>query len=179
MSAAVPCIGMFLATRSPKARVLKLELLSSGERAAAAEERLYIALLLRLGDDALHVFAHAAVLLEVGVDVGLRLLGAHADVLREREGADAVHDAEVDGLRVAALLGRHLGERHAEDLRGGDGVDVLAAQEGVLHRLVPGDVREQAELYLAVVRVHEHAAGRGDEHPAYLAAELAAHGYVL
>ena len=58
-------------------------------------------------------------------------------------------------------------------------MDVLPAAEGRDHGLIIGDVREQAQLDLAVVRVHEHLAGRGHEHIADLRAELAAHGDIL
>ena len=76
------------------------------------------------------------------------------------------------------LLGDLIG-RHAEDLRGRDGVDVLAGQKRLLHRLVVRDVREQPQLDLAVVRVDEHAAVCGDEHAAEFAAELRARGDIL
>ena len=58
-------------------------------------------------------------------------------------------------------------------------MDILAAAEGVAHRLVPGEMREQAQLDLGIVRVHEHAAGFGDERAADLAAHLRAHGDIL
>ena len=78
----------------------------------------------------------------------------------------------------AHLLG-DLISRHAEDLRGRDGVDVLAGQKRLLHRLVVRDVREQPQLDLAVVRVDEHAAACWDEHAAEFAAELRARGDIL
>ena len=139
------------ATRSPNERVLKL-------LAAAVHQCFDIAALLRLRDDLVHIAADAGEALKVRLDIFLRLVHRHADVLREREGGDAIHDAEVDGLRVRAHLLGDLISRHAEDLRGRDGVDVLAGQKRLLHRLVVRDVREQPQLDLAVVRVNEHAA---------------------
>lgn len=68
---------------------------------------------------------------------------------------------------------------HAEHLRRRDGVDVLPAAEGRDHGLIIGNMRQQAQLDLTVVRVDEHLAGRGHEHVADLRAELAAHGDVL
>ena len=114
-----------------------------------------------------------------GLDIFLRLVYRHADVLREREGGNAVYDAEIHGLRVRAHLLGDLIAWHAEDLRGCDGVDVLAGQKRLLHRLVIRDVREQPQLDLAIVRVDEHAAVRGDEHAAKFAAELRTRGDVL
>ena len=80
---------------------------------------------------------------------------------------------------MAAHGGRHLLRRNAEDLRRRDGVDILSRAEGGDHGLVAGDMRQQTQLDLAVVRVHEHLALRGDEHAADLAAELAPDGDVL
>ena len=62
------------------------------------------------------VIAHAAEAREIGVHILLRLAVADADVLREREGGNAVHDAEVHGLRSPALLCGDVLKRHAEHL---------------------------------------------------------------
>jgi len=58
-------------------------------------------------------------------------------------------------------------------------VDVLPAAEGRDHGLIIGNMRQQTQLDLTVVRVDEHLTGRGHEHVADLRAELAAHGDVL
>ena len=47
-------------------------------------------------------------------------------LLRQPERRQPVHDAEVHGLGAAAMLGVDLGRRHAEDLRRGERVNVLA-----------------------------------------------------
>ena len=135
--------------------------------------------MLCLLDNAVHILAHAVVLGKIAVHIRLGLVLEHADVLRERKGRNAVDDAEIDCFRTRALQARNLGERHVEHLRGGDGVDVLPVPEGADHRLVAGDVRKQAQLDLAVVRVHEHFSRRRNKHPADLAAEFLAHGNVL
>ena len=119
------------------------------------------------------------VLGKIAVHVRLGLTLEHTDVLREAEGRDAIDNAEIDGLGVRALQRRDLVERHAEHLRRRDGVDILSAAEGRDHGLVVCNMRQQTQLDLAVVRVHEHLAGRGHEHIADLRAELAAHGDVL
>ena len=75
-----------------------------------------VAELLRVPDGFLLVIAHAAEAREIGVHILLRLAVADADVLREREGGNAVHDAEVHGLRSPALLGGDVLKRHAEHL---------------------------------------------------------------
>ena len=150
-----------------------------GEVAAAVEERFDIALLLRLLHDLGHIAAHAGKALQIILNILFRLVNAHADVLRERKGGDAVDDAEVDRLGVRAHLLRHVLHRHAEHLRGRDGVDVLAAEERPAHRLIVRDVGEQAQLDLAVIRVHEDVPALGHEHPPQLAAERRARGDIL
>ena len=62
----------------------------------------------------------------------------------EAEGADAVDDAEVDGLGAVAGLFVHGGGVYAEDLGGGEGVDVLAGAVGVEQERVLGEVRHEA-----------------------------------
>ena len=126
-------------------RWLKLRL------AAAAEHRRDIARLMRLGDDLVHEGAHARIALEVAADVVARFLARDVQVARESEVADAVDDAEVDGLRVAAQLGRDLIQGDAEDLGGRARVDVLAALERIDEVLVARHVREQAQLDLRVI----------------------------
>ena len=58
-------------------------------------------------------------------------------------------------------------------------MDVLAAQESLLHMLVIGDVRQHPQLDLAVVGVQEDTAVPGHKHLANLAAQLPAHGNIL
>ena len=122
---------------------------------------------------------HARILLHVGVHIRFRLVRVDTDILRQREGGDTVHDAEIYGLRAASERRRDLFYRDVEHAGGRNGVEVLAAQERLLHRLVARYVRQQAQFYLTVIRVDEHLSRRGDKHPAYLGAELTAHGDVL
>ena len=70
--------------------------------------------------------ATPGIALEILVDELLRRGALDAELLREAERAHPVDQAEVDRLDVAPLVGRHLGERHAEDLGGGRAVDVGA-----------------------------------------------------
>src|SRR5271165_973670 len=150
-----------------------------GERTDASEERGDLKLAARLLEGAVDELAHACVLFEVGVDEALGLFLVDADLLREPEGRESVDDAEVDGLGAAAVLGVNHKRRHAEDLRGGEGVDVVAAAVGFDQQRVGGEVGEQAELDLRVVGGEEQVAGFGDEGGANLAAQLGADGNVL
>ena len=58
-------------------------------------------------------------------------------------------------------------------------MDVLAGEERLLHMLVAGDMGEDAQLDLAVVGIHQHAAGPRHKVSAELAAQLGADGDVL
>ena len=84
--------------------------------APPVEERFGIAERPGAPDGFLLVISHAAEAREIGVHIFLRLAVADADVLREREGGNAVHYAEVHGLRSPALLGGDVLKRHAEYL---------------------------------------------------------------
>ena len=111
---------------------------------------------------------------EVRVDVRLRLLARDLEVLGEPERRDPVDDPEVDHLRDRALAGRQLGRVHAEHLRGGRRVDVLAAREGLAQLRLAGDVREDPQLDLRVVGREQLVPRLGDEGRADLATELGA-----
>src|SRR5690606_22197538 len=106
------------------------------EPEAPSEYRLHVALLARLGPGTLHVGGHARVAGEIALDVVARRIPFDAEVRRQAEGAHAVDEPEVDHLRVAALLARHLLERRAEDLRGGGAMHVESLREGAEQALV-------------------------------------------
>ena len=127
----------------------------------------------------LHIVTNTVILGQIGVDIGFRLTGPDADILRQGKGGDTVHNAEVDGLGPAAQQRRDLIQRRIKDLRGRDAVEILPAEKGLLHGLVVGNMRKQTQLDLAVVGVHKDVAGRGDEHPADLCTELLAHRDIL
>ena len=100
--------------------------------------------------------------------------------LREAEGGDAVHDAEVRRLGAAALLARHLGQGDAVDLRRRGGMDVIPVAERLHEVPVLAEVRHDAELDLRVVRGHDHALRRPrDEGLADLLSAFGADGDVL
>lgn len=160
--------------------LVEVAALDGGQLAAAAEHRRDIARLVRLGDDLVHEGAHARIARKVAADVVARFLARDVQVARESEVADAVDDAEVDGLRVAAQLGRDLIQGDAEDLGGRARVDVLAALERIDEVLVARHVREQAQLDLRVVGRQEAIVpfARLEERADH-AALLCAHGDVL
>uniref|UniRef100_A0A0N5A085 LigA n=1 Tax=Parastrongyloides trichosuri TaxID=131310 RepID=A0A0N5A085_PARTI len=103
----------------------------------------------RLGP--VHIGADAGEALEIGLDVGSGLTLIDAQLGGQAEGADAVDDAEVDGLGPATRLAGHALDRHAEHFGRGGRVDVEAALEGALQLGNVADVGQQAQLDLAVV----------------------------
>ena len=58
-------------------------------------------------------------------------------------------------------------------------MEVLPAEEGIDHSLIPGDMGQQAQLDLAVIGVHQDAPLRCDEHPAHLRTQLLPHRDIL
>ncbi len=104
---------------------------------------------------------HAGVGGEIALHIRLGLRHGDADVLGQRKGGDAVHNAEIHRLGAASASAASPPPRHVEHLGGGDGVDVLAGQERLLHGLVAGHMGQQPQLDLGVVRIHQHIAAAG------------------
>ena len=145
-----------------------------GDRPAPAEQRRHVAVALGLLDRALDEVLHVREAREVGVDVLLRLLARDLEVLREAERRDAVDDPEVDHLGDVALVLRQRRRVLAEHLRGRRRVDVLVPRERLAQPRLAGDVREDAQLDLAVVGRDQAVSLLGDERGADLAPELGA-----
>ena len=77
------------------------------------------------------------------------------------------------------MIGGDHQRRHAEDLRGGEGVNVVAAAVGLHQQRVFREVGQQAEFDLGVVRGQQHVAGFDREGSANLAAQFGADGNIL
>ncbi len=103
--------------------------LEFGNRPAAAKDGGGIALLPSFRDVPVHEGPYGGESLKEGVDVLLRFGLRDAEVLREAERADAIDDAEDNGLGRAAHVSRDLAGREPEDFHGGSHVDVLAFGE--------------------------------------------------
>ena len=104
-SAAVPCSGVLTAVRSAKPRRFQFLLCMSGMRTDPAEERRNFQFGARLLQRAIDERAHPRVFLEVRVDEALGLFLVDADLLRQPEGRQPIHDAEVHRLGAAAMFG--------------------------------------------------------------------------
>ena len=116
---------------------------------------------------------------KVALDVSAGLLLRNAQLRGQAEGRDAVDDAEVDGLGAVAGLLVHGGGRHAEDLAGGEGVNVFVVLVGARQQRIAAEVSQQTQLDLRIIRREQLSAGRGRESGANLAAQLGADGNVL
>src|SRR5919204_1964589 len=126
-----------------------------GDVAAAAHECFDVAALDRALLRLEPVAANARVRLEVVLDEVVRLFARDAQPPREPEVAHAVGDPEVHLLRRATLVARDPIARDTEDERGRPGMDVVVRAERLEESGVVGDVREDAQLDLRVVRRDE------------------------
>ena len=117
--------------------------------------------------------------LEIFLDVGGGFLAGDAELVGQPKRRDAVDDAEIDRFRPAAHLARHVLDRHAEHFRRRHGVNVEPVAEGLLQHGNVGDLGQQPQLDLRIIRRHQLVAGRGDKGAADLAAVLGAHRNVL
>ena len=162
-----------------KAALIGVAALDVGDGTDAAEERAHAALAARGFKGLFDEFLDARIAREVAVDVGARLLLRNAQLRGQAEGRDAIDDAEVDGLGAIARLLVHLVERHAEDLAGGEGVDVFVALVSAHQQRVTREVGQKAQFDLGIIGGKQLCAGRGGEGGANLAAQLGADGNVL
>ena len=105
--------------------------------------------------------------------------GSMPKILRQSESREPVDDSEVHDLGLAAMIGGDHQRRHAEDLRGGESVDVVAAAVGFDQQRIFREVSQQAQFDLRIVRGQQHVAGFDGEGGANLAAQFGADGNVL
>ena len=151
------------------------------EVATSTADGLQIARLpsLRLG--VLKVNLDSRVLGKVALDELRALVRSQVRLLGYAEGAEAVDDSEVHHLGDAPHLRGHGLDWHVVHLRGSGGVDILVPQEGLQQPRIPGEVRQDAKLYLGVVDGQEGPLRRSLRHEgsAHLPTQLRAYGYVL
>ena len=117
--------------------------------------------------------------LEIFLDVGAGFLARDAELIGEPERRDAIDDAEIDRLGAAAHFARHVLDRHAEHFRRRHGMNVEAVAERFFQRCDVGDLGQQSQLDLRVVRRDELLTLVGDEGAADLAALFRADRNVL
>ena len=146
---------------------------------APVENGLHISGLPGLFHHSVHIAAHTGERGEIRLHIRLGLRHGDADVLAERKGGDAVYDSEIHRLGAAAHLRCHVRRGHMEHLGRRGGVDIAAGAKGRPHSLVPGDMGQEPQLDLGVVRVHQDAALVRHEHSANFAAQVRAGGDIL
>ena len=150
------------------------------QRPAAAEHGDGHARFLGRGDEAVHVVVDRVVAGKIRIDVFLGFLAGNGDIPGQAEVADAIDDAEVDGLGMGPFFRRDLVQGDAEDFRRRPAVDVLALLEAVDHSRVLGQVSQEAQFDLRIVaRDDVVIAFAGHEEGAYLAALFGPDGDIL
>ena len=112
----------------------------------------------------MHIVPHPAIAVEVGLHILLRLGRTYADILRQRKRRNPVHDAEVDRFGPAAKQMAHLFQWDAEDLGRRHRVEVFSRKERFPHGGVAGDMRQQPQFDLAVVRIDQNLSFRSGKH---------------
>src|SRR5262249_58172861 len=95
--------------------------------------------------------AHPTVLFEIGVDEAFGFAGFDPEVLRKPERGEAVDDPEVYDLRLTAVVRCNHQRGHSKDLRGGEGVDVIATAERFDQQRVVREMGEQSKLDLRII----------------------------
>ena len=122
---------------------------------------------------------HAAITLEIFGDEMRGLFLVNAELLSEAESREAVNHAEIDDLSHAAMLGGLREGRDIENFLRGARVNVLSATEGLNEDRVAGQMREDAQLDLRIIRRKKLVTRGGDERGANLAAKFRANGNIL
>ena len=101
---------------------------------------------------ALHFLADTGILREIGINDAAAFAWRNTKPGRQTKGRHAIDDAKIDHLGAAPRFLIHLVARNAEDFRCGAGMDILTARKGFTQRRHIGQMREQAQFDLAVIR---------------------------
>ena len=154
------CVDGLAFHARPLGRIVRADLRIVAD---APEQGRDVALLAARALGGVDVVANAGKPLEILLDEGGRLLAADAEAVGQTEGRDAVDDTEIDGLGAPPEVAGHLVERHAEHRGGGRRVNVESLLERFAQLRDVGDVGEQAQLDLAVIRRDQLLARRRHE----------------
>ncbi len=100
---------------------------------------------------------------EVAPDVFLRGVPLDAELAREAESRHAVDQPEVDRLRGAALVVRHLVRRDVEYFCRRRAMNVAFLGEGAPQALIARKMRHDPQLDLRIIRGEQHMTLRRDE----------------
>src|SRR5580692_2550466 len=162
-----------------EAALVRVFAVDVGDGADAAEQRFYLHVAAGFVERLVDEGAHALVPLEICRDELFSFGGLDAELLRESEGREAVDDAEVYDLGLAPVVGCDHEWGHAEDLRGGQGVNVVATAVGFDEQRIARKMGEQTQFDLRIIGGEQNVTGLGDEGGADAAAEFGADGDIL
>ena len=110
-----------------------------------------------------HIFFNLGHFAEIGINISFGLFIADIDLFGKAVLGNAVNNAEVYCLSMAALVRGHLVQRHAEHAGSRGGVNILIFGKGVFQAFYVGHHRQQPQFYLRIVRGNQFAAGTGDK----------------
>src|SRR5205823_4223364 len=158
---------------------IEVPVLQLRDVAASPEQRLHVPPLARLGDGPIEPGPHAGEPRKILRDELFRLLLGDAELAGEGERSLSVDRGEIDRLRPAAHLRRHLLLGHVKDARRRLAMDVPTLLEGPHERRVAGQVGEQPQLDLRVVGREEQPPRGGPEGSPDRLAARRPHGDVL
>src|SRR5690349_16350397 len=150
------------------------------EAAERAAHRRGVAVLAGLVDDVAQIVADTTEPVEVLVHLLFGLFGADLQLSRQAVSAQTVGQAVGHRFDPAAQVRRHVVDRHVEGAGRDERVQILTCVERLDQPLVPGQMRHDAHLDLAVVSRHELAVTvTDDKRVADAAARLGADRDVL
>ena len=135
--------------------------------------------LARLLEGSIDELPNALVAREIAIDVGLGFGLRNAQLRGQPEGGNSVHDAEVHRLGTIARLLVHGFGGNAEDLAGGERMNIDIFRVGAHQQRIAAEMRQQPQLDLRIVGGEQLRARRGCKCGANFAAELGADGDVL
>ena len=122
-----------------------------GNRAHAAKQCLHPGIAASLIQGAINKRAYAAIFLEVSVNESFGFRSFDSQILRKPERRQAINNSKVDDLRLPPVVGRDHQWRHAEHLRCGQRMNVIATAKRLNQQRVFRVMRQQTKLDLRVV----------------------------
>ena len=113
----------------------------------------YITLVTRLTDDGFHVGLDAWKTLKVGINIKLSGLSGNAQIIGQAKVRNSIDHSKVDGLGIATVIWGHIfGILDVKDPHSRCCVDVFTALKGFNQMLVLGNVGQNSQLNLRIIR---------------------------
>ncbi|MCG3777347.1 MAG: hypothetical protein JW388_0032 [Nitrospira sp.] len=163
-------------TEAPLHRISALQLRNG---TPPPEDRSRVALRFAFFDIPVHQGPHGRKLLKEGLNVFLRLRLGHANIRRQTEWADPIHNPEDDRLGHTSHVSCDLTRGQAENLHSGCHMDILPFGKHRKQARILRQVREDAGLDLTIVGTEQGMARRRDEGFSDSESVLALHRNIL